>query len=146
MMSSRLEDWTRCYDDQASVKKEDPQTSVFGLRESFSISFTRMDTGKQPAVTQPAPPAYPGPSGYETKQAGGYLVQPGYPVQPVVQGQPPGTTIIHTQPAQLLVGMGFYENPVAMTCPYCQASIVTATTYEPGSLTWIACGGVALMG
>ena len=107
-----------------------------------------MNTGQQPTVTQPAPPAYPGPPGYETKQIGGYPVQPGYgyPVQPVVQGQTQGTTIIHTQPTQLLVGMKFFENPVAMTCPYCQASIVTATTYEPGSLTWIACGGVALMG
>lgn len=73
-------------------------------------------------------------------------MQPVYPVQPVMQGQASGTTIIHTQPTQLLVGMRFFENPVAMTCPYCQASIVTATTYEPGSLTWIACGGVALMG
>ena len=107
-----------------------------------------MNTGQQPTVTQPAPPAYPGPPGYETKQIGGYPVQPGYgyPVQPVVQGQTQGTTIIHTQPTQLLVGMRFFENPVAMTCPYCRASIVTATTYEPGSLTWIACGGVALMG
>lgn len=97
-----------------------------------------MDPGRQPTVTQPGPP------GYQTKQAGGYPVQPGYLVQPVMQG--PGTTIIHTQPAQLLVGMRFFENPQAMTCPYCQASIVTATVYEPGTLTWIACGGVALMG
>ena len=102
-----------------------------------------MDAGQQPTVTQPAPPAYPGPPGYETKQAGGYPRQPGYPVQPGVQGQ---TTIIHTQPTQVVVGMRFLENPVAMTCPYCQASIVTATTYENGTLTWIACGGVALMG
>ena len=106
----------------------------------------KMDSGQQSTVTQPAPPAYPGPPGYGAKQAGGYPVQPGCPVQPAVVQGAPGTTIIHTQPIQLLVGMTFYENPVAMTCPYCQASIVTATTYQPGTLTWIACGGVALMG
>ena len=117
----------------------------FVLLESFS--FAKMHKGQQPTVTQPAPPAYPGPPGYETRQTGGYQAQPGYPVQPVnMQGQQSGTTIIHAQPTQLLVGMRFFENPVAMTCPYCQASIVTATTYEPGTLTWIACGGVALMG
>lgn len=101
-----------------------------------------MDGGQQATVIHAAPPAYPGPPGYETKQPGVYPQQPGYPVQ----GHPPGTTIIHTQPTVLVGGMRFFENPVAMTCPYCQASIVTATRYEPGTLTWIACGGVALMG
>lgn len=140
MMSSRPVDWTPWYDDQVCFSQEGRvqcTAKLFGLRESFS--FTKMDAGQQP-------PAYPGPPGYETKQAGGYLRQPGYPVQPGVQGQPPATTIIHTQPTQVLVGMRFLENPVAMTCPYCQASIVTATTYENGTMTWIACGGVALMG
>lgn len=100
-----------------------------------------MDGGQQPAVVQPGPPAYPGPPGYETKQPVAYPQQPGYPVQGHHQ-----TTVIQTQPTHVIVGMRFFENPVAMTCPYCQASIVTATTYEPGTLTWIACGGVAMMG
>lgn len=102
-----------------------------------------MDGGQQSTVVQPGPPAYLGPPGYGTKQPGAYPQQPGYPVQGHPQAQ---TTIIHTQPTHVIVGMRFFENPVAMNCPYCQASIVTATRYEPGTLTWIACGGVALMG
>ena len=85
------------------------------------------------------PPAYPGPPGNETKQpAVSYPQQPGYQAT---------TTVIHHPPTQtVFVGLKFLENPTAMTCPYCQASIVTATAYENGTLTWIACGGVALMG
>lgn len=87
-----------------------------------------------------APPAYPGAPGYDAKQPPpSYQQQPGYPVQTI-------TTTIVQPPTHVFVGMMFLENPVAMTCPFCQASIVTATQYTNGTLTWIACGGVALMG
>jgi len=84
------------------------------------------------------PPPYPGPQGQEIKQTA-----PTYPQQPGYQTQ---TTTIIQQPAQVFVGLRFLESPVAMTCPFCQASIVTSTVYTNGTLTWIACGGVALMG
>ncbi|XP_022782537.1 lipopolysaccharide-induced tumor necrosis factor-alpha factor homolog [Stylophora pistillata] len=100
-----------------------------------------MDPSQQANVTQPLPPAYPGPPDYGANQTG-----VAYPQQPGFQGQPGTTTIIHTQPTHIVMGMRFFENPTAMTCPYCQATIVTATTYVSGTLTWIACGGVALMG
>lgn len=100
-----------------------------------------MDPSQQANVTQPLPPAYPGPPNYGTKQTG--VV---YPQQPGFQGQAGVTTIIHTQPTHIVMGMRFFGDPTAMTCPYCQASIVTGTTYVSGTLTWIACGGVALMG
>ena len=88
------------------------------------------------------PPAYPGPPANETKQPPPVYQQqqPGYQAQV-------GATVIHQQPTQVYVGgLRFLENPTAMTCPYCQASIVTGTEYITGTLTWIACGGVALMG
>ncbi|WP_395241642.1 LITAF-like zinc ribbon domain-containing protein [Salmonella sp. s51933] len=40
----------------------------------------------------------------------------------------------------------FPPTPVNMTCPHCQATIVTSTAYEPGVLTWLLCGGIALVG
>jgi lipopolysaccharide-induced tumor necrosis factor-alpha factor len=40
----------------------------------------------------------------------------------------------------------FGPMPMAMTCPHCQAQIVTSTSYEPGTLTWLLCGGIALVG
>ena len=85
------------------------------------------------------PPAYPGPPGYDIKRSPpAYQQQPGY--------QAVATTTVIQQPNQVLIGMRFFENPIAMICPYCQASIVTSTIYTNGTLAWIACGGVALMG
>ena len=40
----------------------------------------------------------------------------------------------------------FGESPVNMTCPHCNASIITATTYDTGLLTWLAAGGICLVG
>ena len=93
-----------------------------------------------PMYTAQPPPAYP--------QQPGYQVKPGpapYPQQPYAAvGQT--TTVIH-QPATVVVaGNQFFENPVSMVCPYCHATIVTSTLYEPGTLTWLACGGTALVG
>lgn len=100
----------------------------------------------QPNVAQPIPPPYAGPPGYEIKQP-----MPAYPPQQPgysYSAQPTGTTtttIVYQQP-QLVVGMRFFEYPVSMTCPHCQASIVTATDYTPGTLTWLSCGATALVG
>lgn len=120
------------------------------MSKAFSFT-TNMDPAQQPTVAQPLPPAYPGPPGYEVKQPGGYGAaypqQPGYPTQGQLgYGNVATTTMIVQQPTHVVMGMRFFESPVAMNCTYCQASIITATTYEPGTLTWIACGGVALMG
>ena len=56
------------------------------------------------------------------------------------------TTVVMTQPGGVYLPMVYGPNPISMTCPHCQAAVVTATTYEPGVLTWLVCGGVALMG
>ena len=43
-------------------------------------------------------------------------------------------------------GIVFREMPVAMQCPYCNASITTSTSYETGALTWIIAGVLLLFG
>ncbi|XP_031559108.1 cell death-inducing p53-target protein 1 homolog [Actinia tenebrosa] len=106
-----------------------------------------------------APPPYPGDPqknpyppqqpGYPPQQAGYPPQQPGYPQQGYPPSQPyPAhhqqshntTTIIQTQPTTTVITPAFFgETPVAMMCPHCQASIVTATEYVPGSLAWIIC-------
>lgn len=103
-----------------------------------------MEPTQQPNANQALPPAYPGPPGYATKQPGPVFPQPpGYLAQPA--GTTATTTVVYQQP-QLVLGMQFFEYPVSMTCPNCQASIVTATEYTPGTLTWLSCGATALVG
>lgn len=60
---------------------------------------------------------------------------------------PPGqsTTVVMTQPAYQVI-QHFRETPVRMKCHYCQADIVTATYYETGTLTWVACFIIAFVG
>ncbi|KAK3095108.1 hypothetical protein FSP39_010410 [Pinctada imbricata] len=40
----------------------------------------------------------------------------------------------------------FHEMPVPMTCTQCGASVVTATEYETGMLTWMIAGMLCLLG
>ena len=56
------------------------------------------------------------------------------------------TTVVLTQPQNVLVRQTFREVPVRLNCPKCNADIMTATTYEVGMLTWLACGGMCLVG
>ena len=57
------------------------------------------------------------------------------------------TTIV-AQPTviPIMTTMLFGPMPVGMTCPHCQAQIVTSTSYEPGILTWLFCGGIVVVG
>jgi len=62
---------------------------------------------------------------------------PGYqPVTQVVGGAP----VVLVQPGV----QGF--RPVQTMCPFCQQQVMTRVRYEPGGLTWLAAGGIALMG
>lgn len=109
----------------------------------------------------PQQPGYQPQPGYPPQQPGYPPQQPGYP--PQQPGYPPPgqgpqystqpayptttTTTIVQQPAAVVIApMGFHESPVAMTCPNCQASIVTATEYTTGTLTWLACLGLCIIG
>ena len=64
---------------------------------------------------------------------------PGYPQQPPQHVQNL-TTIITAQPA-IVVGapIMFHEFPVSLTCPSCQAQVISAVQYEAGSLAWLLC-------
>lgn len=95
-----------------------------------------------PVQGQPQPPAYP--------QQGYAAQQPGYPVQGYA-AQPAGYSAAHTttivqQPTIMVTSPMFRESPVGMACPYCHATIVTAISYEPGTLAWVACLGLVLVG
>lgn len=84
--------------------------------------------------TQPAyPPQQPG-----YQPAAAYPAQPGYPATT--------TTTIIQQPTHVVAATSFGEYPVAITCPNCRASIVTATNFVTGTLTWLACLGLCVIG
>lgn len=59
----------------------------------------------------------------------GQPMQPSYASTTVVH-QPVG--IMHVVPND-----DYYENAKSMFCPYCQAKIVTDTSYENGGMTWL---------
>lgn len=132
----------------------------FYLRDQVAFKKKKMSAEKPPPYPgnpqQPgyAPqPGYPTQQGYPPQQYQAYPPQqPGYPPQgPQYATQPAypttTTTTIIQQPAAVVVApIGFHESPVAMTCPNCQASIVTATDYTTGTLTWLACLGLCIIG
>jgi len=105
----------------------------------------------QPGYPPPGQPGYPPPG------QPAYPQQPGYPPQgyppPQGYGPPPPaaqathTTTIVQQPTAVVVGSAMYgESPVSMVCPYCSATIVTSVHYSPGTLAWLACLGLVLIG
>lgn len=96
-------------------------------------------SGYPPPVYGPTQPGYPPPPpGYPSTTA--YPTQPGYPATTT-------TTTIIQQPTHVAVSaMSFGESPVAMSCPNCKLNIVTATSYVTGTLTWLACLGLCVIG
>lgn len=106
---------------------------------------------KPPPYAEPAPgyappPGQPG-SGYPPPgQPGSGYPPPGqpypppgqqYPPQPV---QPPATTTV------IVTGSGLGPYPANMQCPNCHQAIVTRTEMVTGTLTWLACLGLVLVG
>lgn len=79
------------------------------------------------------------PGGYPPPQPQGY---------PQPYAPPPGTTAttIITPPGPIIVNMAFGESPISMVCPHCQTHIITCTTYQDGTLTWLAAGALCLLG
>ncbi|XP_070617592.1 lipopolysaccharide-induced tumor necrosis factor-alpha factor isoform X2 [Erythrolamprus reginae] len=74
--------------------------------------------------------------------------QPPFPAQPYGM-QPQPTPAIPPGPVQAVYFAGplvFLEYPMQITCPSCRQMIVTRTIYQPGALTWLSCGGLALLG
>ncbi|XP_041085918.1 lipopolysaccharide-induced tumor necrosis factor-alpha factor homolog isoform X2 [Polyodon spathula] len=92
-----------------------------------------------PYPVQPPHPGYP-PQGPEM----GEFNQPPYPVQPMhpaITNQVVSMQTIMVQPSVM-----FIDQPVQMNCPACQQLIVTRLEYTSGTLTWLLCGGIAIMG
>lgn len=79
------------------------------------------------------------------QQPGPYGPGPQQPYGPSPYGQPPGQTTVVVQPTPMIV-QAFRETPVQTRCPHCQADVVTGTTYESGSLTWVACVALCVFG
>lgn len=82
-----------------------------------------------------------------------FISAPGYqPPQPYQAPPPrmqpvgPTTTTIITPPTPIIVNMVFGESPVSMVCPHCQTHIITCTTYQDGTLTWLSAGALLLLG
>ena len=70
-----------------------------------------------------------------------YGVQPGYGPQPGYGQQ--AATVVVTQPMMM---MPMRDVPVNMTCPSCQNQIITSTSQETGTMTWVACLVLCLIG
>ena len=70
-----------------------------------------------------------------------------YP-QPRPYAPPPGTTTttIISPPGPIILNVAFGESPLSMVCPRCQTHIITCTTYQDGTLTWLAAGALCLIG
>ncbi|CAG5114504.1 unnamed protein product [Candidula unifasciata] len=92
-------------------------------------------------VVHPTQPTTAGqPSGYA------YPVQPGYGQGYGVQSASyNNTTTIVTQPTIAVIQV-YRESPVRTMCPHCQADVVTATHYETGTFTWLACVIICFFG
>ncbi|XP_045212810.1 LITAF domain-containing protein-like isoform X6 [Mercenaria mercenaria] len=90
-----------------------------------------------PPPPNPAYPQQPGPAGY-----GAQYGQPAQYNTPYGQNT---STVVVTQPAYTVV-QHFRESPVRIKCQFCQADVVTSTYYETGTLTWVACFVIAIVG
>ncbi|CAI5791988.1 LITAF domain-containing protein [Podarcis lilfordi] len=86
----------------------------------------------------PVPGTGPGP-GPNMK---GQQVPP-YGMQPGVIGGPQPVTV---QAVYVQAPLVFHDRPVQMNCPACQKTILTRLSYTSGALTWLACGGLFLVG
>jgi len=89
---------------------------------------------------------HPG-ANYSTPQGQGYpQYGAGYPAG---QGFPntsgPPQTVIVQQPTSVSF-QHFGELPVQMVCPTCQATVVTGIEYDSGTLTWLVCAVLCLVG
>lgn len=104
--------------------------------------------GYPPHTAFPPPPSFspqhPGPYSAPSQPTGyntAYIQQPGAYV-----AGPQQTTVIVQQPLLAPAVRPFREMPVRAVCPKCQASVVTVTYYENGTLTWLLCVILCLIG
>ncbi|XP_034987661.1 lipopolysaccharide-induced tumor necrosis factor-alpha factor [Zootoca vivipara] len=97
-------------------------------------------TGFHSSAPYPQPYPIPGPRPGPTmkgQQAPPYGMQPG-----VIGGHPP----VAVQTVYVQAPLVFHDRPVQMICPACQKTILTRLSHNSGALTWLACGGLFLVG
>ncbi|XP_078579590.1 uncharacterized protein LOC144863848 isoform X1 [Branchiostoma floridae x Branchiostoma japonicum] len=127
-----------------------------------------------PGPQQPGQPFVPAPSQPDHQTAPGqpvvYMTQPPgppqYPAQPQLvpypqpppggfpqqgPGQPPvppGSTVIVSQPGVIVTGPQSFRSghPVTCVCPTCHQTVQTRVDSEVGLITWLAMGGLFLVG
>ncbi|XP_035254409.1 lipopolysaccharide-induced tumor necrosis factor-alpha factor homolog isoform X2 [Anguilla rostrata] len=114
-----------------------------------------MEKGQGPP--QDVPPPYTGPPanyrGTESAPQPGFSVPP-YQGAPNPVMYPPPTQgmgaagVISFPPAgsQVHLISGLSDLPSQTQCPFCQTLVVSRTIPQPGLLTWLICGSLALVG
>ncbi|XP_035254412.1 lipopolysaccharide-induced tumor necrosis factor-alpha factor-like isoform X3 [Anguilla rostrata] len=89
-----------------------------------------MEKGQGPP--QDVPPPYTGPpANYRGTES---APQPGFSVPPYQGG------------SQVHLISGLSDLPSQTQCPFCQTLVVSRTIPQPGLLTWLICGSLALVG
>eukprot|EP00794_Sanderia_malayensis_P004848 gene4848-5483_t len=76
------------------------------------------------------------------------------PPQQTGYGQPPATTtpqqtqhtVVMAQSVITVPRIAFNTFPVQITCPRCQANVMTAVTMQNGLMVWLSVGGICLFG
>ena len=56
-----------------------------------------------------------------------------------------GTTVVITPPT-IFVGAQLGYQPCRTNCPHCNNDVVTTIQYEVGTLAWMICGIIVLVG
>lgn len=58
---------------------------------------------------------------------------------------PVGVTVV-AQPVAVVACQSMRECPVRVSCPSCRADVMTATTFETGTMTWLLVGILCIIG
>ncbi|XP_077172140.1 lipopolysaccharide-induced tumor necrosis factor-alpha factor isoform X2 [Paroedura picta] len=92
--------------------------------------------------SSPYPVPYPPPAGFGAGPPPKEGQTPPYPPQAATTVPPPVTV----QTVYVQSPLSFQDRPVQMCCPFCSKVIVTRLTHSAGTLTWLSCGSLCLLG
>ncbi|XP_076070566.1 lipopolysaccharide-induced tumor necrosis factor-alpha factor homolog [Mytilus galloprovincialis] len=77
-----------------------------------------------------------------------------YGQPPNQYGQPPAyggqqqqtSTVVVGQPQTLVLQQTYRDSPVRTTCPSCNADVMTAISFEVGTMAWVVAGCLCIFG